>query len=168
MLPIIHRFISLDMEMDEMNFVSMHQAVVDTVVSRGVFTEIIGKLKLSSFAKKAIVPTVEEDIPDQEVPVEASTSQKVTGTKPKAKRKPTGKGRGKSKGQKVVSREQVPFVQTVGKADMTTQTDSDFEEYLHLSEEDFNEYQMYKEKQMMQQYLVSTIQEKDFHDYEAE
>ena len=50
---------------------------------------------------------------------------------------------------------------------MAPQTDSDFESYLELPEEEFAEYQRYKEEQLMQKYLVTTILQEDFEDYEA-
>ena len=167
-------FINLNMDMDEYNFVSMHKGVVDAVISQGAFKEIIGKLKLSSFAKKALPRNVEEDIGEAEGPGEPSTSEDFTTSKPKVSRKGRGKAKGKGKGKKTTPSKSVQpaqFVQdgqAVQKADMMTQTDSDFEEYLLLSEEDFQEYQMYKEKQMMQKYLVETIMEQDFEDYEGE
>ena len=56
----------------------------------------------------------------------------------------------------------------IQKSDMTTQTDSDFEEFLEIPEDEFEEYKMYKEMKLRQQYLVNTIQEEDFAHYDTE
>ena len=60
------------------------------------------------------------------------------------------------------------FQESVHKIDSMTQTDSDFEDYLEMSEEQFEAYQLYKEKQMKQKYLIETIQEEDFKDYDGQ
>ena len=159
--------------MDEYNFLYTHTSVPDAVVSTKCFKEIIGKLKLWTFAKKSIHQVVEEENPDSNIP-EPSTSDDVPVDKPKNKRKATtkGKGRGKTsaKGQ-VGAPVPVPVAvpgAMLEKCDMTTQTDSDFEEFLQIPEDEFEEYKMYKEMKMRQQYLVNTIQEEDFGDYDAE
>ena len=161
------------MEMDKYNFVSMHTSVLDAVVSTKAFKEIIGKLKLWTFAKKSTYHIVEEENPESNIP-DPSTSGDVALDKPKSKRKATtkGKGRGKTsaKGQ-VPPPVPVPVPvpgAMVQKCDMTTQTDSDFEEFLQIPEDEFEEYKMYKEMKIRQQYLVNTIQEEDFGDYDAE
>ena len=64
------------MEMHEYNFVSVHTSVLDAVVSTQCFKEIIGKLKLWSFAKKSIHHIVEEENPDSNIP-QPSTSDDV-------------------------------------------------------------------------------------------
>ena len=165
------RFISLQMEMDEYNFVYTHTSVLDAVVSTKCFKEIIGKLKLWTFAKKSVYHIMEEENPDSNVP-DASTSADLTLEKPKSKRKVTtkGKGRGKTSAKaQVVQPVPLPVpVPMVQKCDMTTQTDSDFYEFLQIPEDEFEEYKMYKEMKLRQQYLVQTIQEEDFCDYDAE
>ena len=167
------RFISLEMEMDEYNFVYTHTSVLDAVVSTKCFKEIIGKLKLWTFAKKSIHQMVEEENPESNIP-DPSTSDDVPVDKPKSKRKATtkGKGRGKTsaKGQ-VAPPVPVPVPlpgAMIQKCDMTTQTDSDFEEFLQIPEDEFEEYKMYKEMKLRQQYLVNTIQEEDFTHYDIE
>ena len=161
------------MDMDEYNFVSIHTSVLDAVVSRKAFKEIIGKLKLWSFAKKSSYHIVEEGNPDSNIP-DPSTSDDVPVDKPKSKRKATikGKGRGKTSVKGEVAPPvpvPVPVPGAVAeKCDMTTQTDSDFEEFLQIPEDEFEEYKMYKEMKIRQQYLVNTIQEEDFGDYDAE
>ena len=151
---------------------------MDAVISKKAFKEILGKLKVASFAKKAVQQYVEEENPTAPVP-EPSTSDEFAGTKPKVQCTERGKGRGKGTGKgrgrgvRSIPTQQlqpVPVqpVQSVEKSDMMTQTDSDFEEYLIMSEQDFEQYQMYKEQKLMQQYLVSTIREEDFKDYDPE
>ena len=165
------RFISVEMEMDEYNFVSVHTSVLDAAVSTKAFKENIGKLKLWSFAKKSICHIVEEENPDSNIP-QPSTSGDVPLDKAKSKRKATtkGKARGKTLAKAQVA-QPVPVpvpLPILQKSDMTTQTDSDFEEFLQIPEDEFEEYKMYKEMKMRQQYLVNTIQEEDFADYDAE
>ena len=166
------RFISLEMAMDEYNFVYTHTSVVDAVVSTKCLKEIIGKLKLWSFAKKNIYQIVDEENPDSNIP-DPSTSGDVPVDKPKSKRKATptkGKGRGKSSA-KIQVLQPVPVPVPMGmiqKSDMTTQTDSDFEEFLQITEDEFEEYKMYKEMKLRQQYLVNTIQEEDFAHYDID
>ena len=80
------RFISLQMEMDEYNFVYTHTSVLDAVVSTKCFKEIIGKLKLWTFAKKSIHQVVEEENPESNIP-DPSTSDDVPVDKPKSKRR---------------------------------------------------------------------------------
>ena len=162
--------------MTELNFLAMHSGVVDMVVLKKAFKEILGKLNVGGLAKKAVPQYFEVDNPDPSVP-EPSTSQEFDGTKPTVKHTERGRGKGRGKGRgrgqksipsKVVQPLPVQSVQSVEKSDMMTQTDSDFEEYLMMSEQEFEEYQMYKEQQMRQQYLVSTITEEDFRDYDPE
>ena len=166
------------MDMTESNFVAMHSSVVDIVVSKKAFKEILGKLNVGGLAKKAVQQYFEVENPDPSVP-EPSTSQEFDGTKPKVQRtergRGSGKGRGKGRGRgqksiptDLVQPVPVQPVQSVDKSDMMTQTDSDFEEYLMMSEQDFEEYQMYKEQKLRHQYLVSTITEEDFQDYDPE
>ena len=159
--------------MDEYNFVYTHTSVLDAVVSTKCFKEIIGKLKLWTFAKKSIHQVVEEENPESNIP-DPSTSDDVPVDKPKSKQKATtkGKGRGKTsaKGQ-VAPPVPVPLPlpgAMIQKSDMTTQTDSDFEEFLQIPEDEFEEYKMYKEMKLWQQYLVNTIQEEDFAQYDTE
>ena len=116
---------------------------------------------------------VEEENPDSNIP-QPSTSDDVPVDKPKSKRKATtkGKGRGKTLAKAQVS-QPVPVpvpvpLPMVQKSYMTTQTDSDFEEFLQIPEDEFEDYKMYKEMKIRQQYLVNTIQEEDFGDYDAE
>ena len=171
----IFRFINLELHMTEWNFLAMHKGVVDLVVSKKAFKELLGKLNVGCFAKKAVQQYFQVENLDPTVP-QPSTSQDFDGTKPKVQCTERGKGRGKSRGrgrgrgQKSNTPAVVPSVtvQSVEKSDMMTQTDSDFEEYLIMSEQEFEEYQMYKEQKLMQQYLVSTIREEDFHEYDAE
>ena len=164
--------------MTELNFLAMHSYVVDIVVSKKAFKEILGKLNVGGLVKKAVQQYFEVENPDSNIP-EPSTSQEFDGTKPKVQRTERGRGRGKGRGKRrgrgpklnptdVVQGVPVQHTQSVEKSDMTTQTDSDFEEYLLMSEQEFEEYQMYKELQMRQQYLVSTITEEDFQDYDHE
>ena len=164
------RFISLNMNMDETNFVWMHRGVIDAVISKGAFKEIIGKLKLSSFARKQVHHEAEE-LPEQREAIphdpQPSTSQDFGGAKPKVKRRRIGKGRGKTTDKTSEQSEIVVGPTTLEKVDTMTQTDSDFEEYLQLSEEQFEQYQLYKEMQVMQQYSVQTIQEEDFREYDG-
>ena len=157
------------MEMDEYNLVYTHKSVLDAVVSTKTFKEIIGKLKLWSFAKKSTYHIVEEENPDSNIP-EPSTSIDVPLDNPKRKRKATTKAKGR--GKTLAKGQVAPPVPVAGgmveKCDMTTQTDSDFEEFLQIPEDEFEEYKMYKEMKIRQQYLVNTIQEDDFADYDAE
>ena len=159
------------MEMDEYNFVSMHTSVLDAVVSTKAFKEIVGKLKLWTFAKKSTYDIVEEENPDSNIP-DPSTSGDVPVVKPKSKQKATTKVKGR--GKKLAKGEVVPPVPVPvpgpmpQKCDMMTQTDSDFEEFLQVPEDEFEEYKMYKEMKVRQQYLVNTIQEEDFADYDAD
>ena len=169
------RFINLKLDMTELNYVAMHSCVVEVVLSKAAFKEILGKLKISGFAKKAVQQDVQEEIPNAHDP-EPSTSDEFSGTKPKVPRTQRGKGRGKGlgkgrgRGQKSSPPEVVQSVpvQSQDKSDMMTQTDSDFEEYLIMSEQDYEEYQIYKEKVLMQNYLVRMIREEDFQDYYAQ
>ena len=155
--------------MDEYNFLYTHTSVLDAVVSTKCYKEIIGKLKLWTFAKKSIHQVVEEENPDSNIPY-PSTSDDVGLDKPKSKRKATtkGKGRGKTSAKGQVA-PPVPLPGAmIQKSDMTTQTDSDFEEFLEIPEDEFEEYKMYKEMKLRQQYLVNTIQEEDFAHYDTE
>ena len=167
------RFINLELDMTELNYVVMHSGVLDVVVSKAAFKEILGKLKVASFAKKAVQQNIQEEFPDAPVP-EPSTSEEFGGAKPKVPRTQRGKGRGKGmgkgrgRGKKPPEVLQSVPVQSQEKLDMMTQTDSDFEEYLIMSEQDYTQYQMYKEKVLMQKYLVSTIREEDFEEYDAQ
>ena len=161
------------MDMDEKDFVCMHKGVIDAVISKGVFKEIIGKLKLSSFARKKVKEEDPEDLPEEAAGAtggEPSTPQDFSSTEPKVRKKARGKGQGRGKASSKKSAESVIVSpgRTLQRVDTMTQTDSDFEEYLQLSEEQFQEYQLYKEMQMIQQYSVQTIQEEDFREYDAE
>ena len=162
------------MDMDERDFVCMHKGVLDAVVSKGAFKEIIGKLKLSTFARKQVQQEDPEDYPQEGLSAtggEPSTSQDVAPTVPKVRRRGRGKGRGKTavkKSDESVKVSGHKSAETLQKVDTMTQTDSDFEEYLQLSEDQFEEYQLYKEKQMMQKYMVETIQEEDFAEYDGQ
>ena len=161
------------MDMDEKDFVSMHKGVLDAAISKGVFKEIIGKLKLSSFARKKVQEEDPEDFNEEAVSgsvPEPSTSQDFSPTQPKVRKKSIAKGRGRGKTSAKKSAENVIVspAGTLQKVDTMTQTDSDFEEYLQLSEEQFEEYQLYKEMKMIQQYSVQTIQEEDFRDYDGQ
>ena len=124
---------------------------------------------MSTFARKQVQPQYPQDVPQEATgatAAEPSTSQDVGPTEPKVKRRARGKGRGKAAAKKAHERAIVSPAETLQKIDTMTQTDSDFEEYLHLSEEQFHDYQLYKEKQMMQKFMVETIQEADFADYD--
>ena len=162
------------MEMNEEHFVHCHQGVVQEVISRDAFKRVMAFLKLSSFCRKRVKDIVPEEIADLPDP-EPSSSHDTGTSAQEVQRKAKGKGRGKGqprarKSAKTVHVEH-PVVQVVNvlsnKSDMTTQTDSDFEQYLDMSEAEFQRYQLYKQQQLMQQYLVTTIQEEDFAEYDA-
>ena len=88
---------------------------------------------------------------------EPSTSQDsipsgVPGTEDRGRGKGQGErveGRGRGRGKKYAKTEHVvdsmpqpvPLVPPIVKSEMSTQTDSDFETYLELSEDEFDEYQ---------------------------
>ena len=159
----------MDLSMDEYNFVSIHQGVVQSVISKGAFKDILGMLRISSFAKKVPKSSVEEERNEDVNPVEEDSEQiSSVVTKETIKSKSSRKrkaGNRKSVTTSVNALKVSPKID-IPKCDMTTQTDSDFEGYLEMSDEQFLEYQRYKEYQAMQQYLVNSIVEEDFVDYE--
>ena len=77
----------------------------------------------------------------------------------------TGRRRGK-KVQPQVVQQQVPIpTLRSDQCSMATQTDIDFEYYLELDEDKYEEYLAYKQVQLAQQYLVSEIMEQDFDEW---
>ena len=159
------------MDMSEYDFVNVHKGVVDTVITKRSFQEIIAMLKLSTFARRSVVPAqVVEDIPQVPVP-DASTSK----IEPKPKMKTKGKGKGKGKGKKSKKAEEKVeiVVETIpdpvemlptDKLTISTQTDSDFEDFLEMTKKEIDEYEQYKQQQIYQQYLCNNIFVEEFDD----
>ena len=150
--------------MNEENFVHAHQGVVNQVISKDAFKRIVGLLKLSTFARRTIRPTVQDETP---IEPEPATSHETSSAQTQARGRKRGRGRGRATGRKIAKTEHVvqPVKQMVT-CEISTQTDSDFEGYLEMSEEEFADYQRYKEQQIMQKYLVTTIIQEDFTEYE--
>ena len=127
------------MEMNEEHFVHCHQGVVKEVISRDAFKRVMAFLKLSSFCRRRVEDIVPEEI--AELPDTEPSSYHDTGASAQAVQS-KGKGKGRGKGQprarksaKTVHVEH-PVVQAANvvsnNCDMTTQTDSDFEQYLDV------------------------------------
>ena len=153
--------------MNEENFLYAHQGVVAEVISKKAFKAVVGFFKLSSFARKTVRPIVQDD-PEPPPEPQPGTSDDTPSNLPSQKGRGKGRGKGNPRGKKYQKTEHVVQpVQQLVKCKMATQTDSDFESYLKLPEDQFADYQRYKEEQLMQKYLVTTILQEDFEDYEA-
>ena len=160
--------------MTEYDFVQMHKAVMDSVITKRSFQEIIGMLKLSTFARRSVVhpvviPNV-HDLPEVVLPEPTTSKRQV-------KSKITAKGKGKGRGKKSQKKEEevqpvlpkvVETVEMLPTENLTisTQTDSDFEDFLRMTKRELDEYEQYKQQQIYQEYLVTHIFEEEFDDYD--
>ena len=165
---LLARFIMMESEMTEMNFLYVHQGMVDQVVGRGTISRMLVMLKLSTLIQRQQKVDVadtpqEQNIADVDMAKSQDTSQPA-GKKPKG----TRKRRRKSKKANAVQQQVVAPVQVIRSenCEVSTQTDIDFEYYLTLDEAEYQDYQEYKHAQMAQKYLVSVIREEDFLDYD--
>ena len=165
--------------MSEINFLYMHKGVLEHVKSKESFQRILGLLKVSNFVRKQAKIQIEEPIPDDFVP-EASRSQEPTPVV-KKRRKRTVKGKSKVKqsqdsgttvlsegSQTIVTDSGVKVVMPAGTLTLSTQTDEDFQNFITMSNEEYEEYIAYKHLQLSQQHLVNDIVEQDFSDYDEE
>ena len=152
------------MEMTEYNFVYLHNTVAQQVIVQGGIKRLLTMLKIGSFVRKmgtvdtTPVATADE-VPDMDV-VQPSTSSGKNGKGRKRRRRRDKKAEAK---QVVQQQVQIPTLRS-DQCTMATQTDIDFEYYLELDEEQYEEYLAYKQVQLAQQYLVSEIMEQDFDD----
>ena len=97
---ILDRFINLNLEMDEYIFLSMHQGVAHTVISKAAFKEIMGMFKLSTFARKMVKSDLEHENTPEVPQAEGSTSYSIESGFRKETIRSKGKGKGKAKKKK--------------------------------------------------------------------
>ena len=168
----LHRFVMLKCQMTEMDFLYVHQGVVDQVVAKGTVKRLLGMFKMMTFARKIPRASIESDVHvEEDAPQHASyppgaivpsTSSQSPKNIKSAKK---GKGRGKSTSVAQPNVPPIPIVQSK-KSEVVTQTDVDFEYYLEMDEQEYQDYQAYQHAQMTQRFLVSEIREEDFEGYD--
>ena len=161
-------------EMSEFNFVYVHQSIVDQVVAKGMVSKILAMLKMGNFTRKHVKRNIEEvlDVQDNVHSIsdgaQAACSQDSSVSVGKKKPKNTKKAKGRGQKSNVVQEPILPSTSHVphNNCDAYTQTDVDFEYYLELDEKEYEDYQAYQHAKMTQTYLVSSITEQDFAEYD--
>ena len=158
-----NRFVVLNLDLSEINFIHMHKTVVNEVISRTAITKSIHMMRLTSIVKRAMALEVEEE-EEVETGIEPtqSTSVKSKGTCRREPRK-----RGKKRKHDEMSQCNVPTVQTSTGPDVVymptfrevaTQTVTD-EEILTQEEEYFQEQEIERAQRVL---TVDFIKEEDF------
>ena len=147
------RFILMEYEMNEQNFVLMHKEAVFQVLAKPTINSALTMMKFNKVVKTRRPPT-EDSTPDtyEQGYVQPSTSQE-----PAAKVKKMKKGKNVKKSDTSKSKDNLPDVIMSNMVDVAVQTVDDPDELEH--EEEYNRIHA---QSMWQHYCVTTIKKEDF------
>ena len=157
---IFHRFISMHIEMDEINFLHMHKTVVIEVISKFNISKALSMMKVNSIVSRSRteVPPVDdantEPVPEQSPStVGIAAKSKCQGVASKS-----SKGKAKPKSAPVVQPsveipEEYGLYRTVA-----TQTME------NIGSEEEKRFEQFDMMSMRQKYLVTVIKQEDFDD----